>query len=197
MALVTGFSGTVTCEVCGLIQTPQSACARCGLLLKVPKELARAGDPPIEPLPDLEPTRWEPDGLERQGIPAPPLDIERGREESIGDVWVERVLGLEPTAERDSSDPPGQPVPGLEPATEPFEKTVGPEALTPTVCPYCGYRQSSGRVCDYCGRVRSRVLPGIGGDGEAVTVMCAACGARVLPGALCSDCGEPLPVTAS
>lgn len=180
----------VTCAVCETPQPPASLCANCGMRLKVPAGMLKTADPAVERVPDFEPTAAE-------AVPelraAAPVGLEQTCLEATPAVVAPIVEGFETTQQLLIDLPGDERLAGLEVA-DAFEKTSGPDALDPLDCPYCGFHQPVGRVCDNCGRMRTRVLRRVAGDPrDGPMVSCRGCGARVSHQTLCSDCGHPLP----
>lgn len=184
----------LVCEVCSARQRPATSCARCGLPLRLPPGVEPVADPPITPLPGLEPTIRDPAlVLWDDEVPG----LERTIAEPAPDVPVEFIPGFEPTAPG-FIDLPGEDdvLPGIE-RLPVAEKTM-PEAAgrTPHRCPYCGYVRE-GRICHNCGRAKSRLLVG---NPDAIAelmnetdIRCVACGSLVPHRARCVGCGEMLP----
>ncbi len=66
-------------------------------------------------------------------------------------------------------------------------------------CEHCGADQASGRVCESCGRMMTRIIvaektePGEGGQKARPDVLkCAACGSQQASGHFCDKCGLEL-----
>lgn len=185
----------LVCEVCALRQPPATRCARCDLPMRLPRGMWPVADPPITPLPGLEPTTLDPVLLlSEETVPG----FEPTIAEAVDEVAAFHLPGFEPTADAlvdVAGDMP--PPPGIE-RTPDFERTAPPTAPgIPPRCPYCGFVQREGRVCNHCGRSKVRLLVG---NPEAVRalvgadrVRCRSCGASVPDALLCSDCGLPLP----
>lgn len=177
----------ITCRVCETVQPNAWYCATCGLALHtIPSpewvdpppdgfERTHVDDPSVavEPIPGLEVTRYDDvAAVASDDVP----EIERASETSL---------------ELDLLTPQVETVPGLEPTSDTFERLpVDPQAATR--CEWCGYPQATGRVCDHCGRARTRVLNAVEGDRDSLVVVCAACGARGASGRACPVCGEPV-----
>lgn len=163
--------------------------------MRLPPGVRPVADPPITPLPGLEPTIGDPVLL----LWDEPLEgLEPTIAEPVADVPTEFLDGFEPTAPG-FIDLPGEDdvLPGIERFDEP-EKTM-PEAArrTPKRCPYCGFVQDTGRICNHCGRSKTRLLVG---DPDAVAelmnevnIRCVACGDTVPHRLQCVGCGEVLP----
>jgi hypothetical protein len=186
----------VTCEVCETPQPPATVCAVCGLPLHVPRGVRLVGDPPIVPMPDLEPTRFD-EAIDYGSVAIP--DLEPTVMEAAPELPPFYLPGFESTTDQLLDLPGEDPVmPDLERTSEPFLKSAPPPAGQPAGCPYCGFEQASGRMCNNCGRSRIRVLPpepavkAVSKD-DASIVRCRSCGAKVPLFKLCSDCGMPLP----
>lgn len=163
--------------------------------MRLPPGVAPVADPPITPLPGLMPTISDPALLMwDEEVPG----LEQTIADPVPEVSVEYIPGFEPTAPG-FLDLPGEDdvLPGLERFPE-AEKLMPPEAgRTPRRCPYCGYEQAEGRICNNCGRSKSRLLVG---DPAAVAEMmnetsirCVACGDTVPHRLQCVGCGEILP----
>lgn len=185
----------LVCEVCALPQPPATRCARCDLPMRLPRGVRPVADPPVTPLPGLETTTLDPVLLlEEDTVPG----FEPTVAGAVDDVPMAYVPGFEPTADV-LIDLPGEDasLPGIERLPE-FERTAPATAAgIPERCPYCGFVQRDGRVCNHCGRSKVRLLVG---NPEAVReflgaerVRCRSCGATVPEALLCSDCGLPLP----
>lgn len=184
----------VICEVCETSQEPASICVQCGMSLKVASGIALTGDPPLEVMPDLERTSAEfVDEIPMARV----AGYERTIEDRIGEVeQVAFVPGFETTSEilldlfgEDEK------LDGIERTTEDFERTARAPRLDGP-CPYCGFVQSDGRLCNHCGRAKVRVIaPAViaARTREPAMVRCRVCGLTVLHERLCSDCGQPLP----
>lgn len=185
----------LVCEVCGTRQPPATRCARCDLPMRLPKGVRPVADPPVERLPGLEVTTLDPVLLlSEETVPG----FEPTVAEPVPDVAPTYLRDFEPTAQELIELPGEDPVlPGIE-RTPQFERQAAPvPSGVPERCPYCGFVQPEGRVCNNCGRSKVRLLVG---NPEAVAqfvagdrVRCRACGATVPTALLCSDCGQPLP----
>jgi DNA-directed RNA polymerase subunit RPC12/RpoP len=120
-------------------------------------------------------------------------DLEVTIPERVAEVATEAIPGYEVAAEAPVIDLPGfdDVVPELERTVDEFEKTAV-EPGYPRLCPYCGFEQAEGRLCDNCGR--SRVAPKFTTqEQESRTIRCPGCGSQVVWSTHCSDCGTPLP----
>lgn len=185
-------SALVVCEVCETAQAPATLCANCDMPLKLPKGVRPVADPPIERVPGLEPNAFD----DVQVYAAPIPDLELTHHDAAPEGVRTFVPGFEPTADLLLDLPGEDPVlAGLERTVEEFVPETSGAAYAPDACPYCGHVQPGARICDNCGRQRSRVLGRAARrDVAGEPVRCHACGARVEPAELCSDCGQPLPV---
>lgn len=144
-------------------------------------------------------------------------------DEGSAEVPGERVAELEPTMREDAGaavfmaaipeleatkiDDPlaamitAEMMPEFDPTSEKFERETSGETPANAPCVYCQHVQESGRTCDNCGRLRTRVIVAPTADAQVVEVeivdgleRCRSCGGRVRPAPLCSECGRPLPV---
>lgn len=184
--------------MCETVQPPAWVCVTCGLSLKLKGRLPP--EQPIVPVEGLETNAPDSGGetfVERLG------DLEPTGQAPTPDVRPAGIDGFEATAQLEILDPFGDDgsdrVPDLERTCEPFERTAGLTGEASPNCPWCGYVQATGRVCDHCGRSRTRILAPLPAPvararrpGDDDRVRCPACGAKVLPARLCSDCGTPL-----
>lgn len=191
----------VTCEVCETVQIPASVCSECGMAMRLPPGVAPTGDPAIERMPELELTSFESvEALPAEAIP----DLDPTIEAPAPDAPVEFVPDVEATAhpegeyspfDEDPSDDLDSVVPDIERTTLPFgRRTPAPESQ-PQFCPYCGHEQATGRLCDACGRSRTRILPNRTGvtEDDLPLFRCLGCGALVPHTVRCRECGAPLP----
>lgn len=186
----------IKCEVCEMVQPPATLCANCGVALRLPPGTLPTADAPIERVPDFEATvgpRVGAVGGERSA------DIEDTLMPPTQEATREFVPGFEAT-ENLVLDLPGidEVVPDLEHTTEEFQKTPATPGAD-NRCQYCGFVQASGRLCDNCGLVRSKVAPlsaSARAERDLQRVRCPGCGAVVPLRELCSDCGHPLPLEA-
>lgn len=178
----------ITCRVCETVQPNAWYCATCGMPLHtIPSP--EWVDPP--------PQGFEPTQLDEANVEAAPVPgLEVTRYDDVPELASLPVPGLEHGSETPPEyellTPVIQPVPGFEPTSDTFETTpIDPQAAVR--CEWCGYPQASGRVCDYCGRARTRVLRSVEGEGddESLVAVCGACGARGANGRACPVCGEP------
>jgi hypothetical protein len=176
------------CPVCEHQQETEAECEVCGKPLGASRPL----NPPIQPLPDLEVTRYSVGAvsapalaeIERTqlggGRPLPVVSIsmpelERGRV-SIGEVPVESLGDLDVGRFQDSS-----------------ERTPAPVGAVS--CRYCRHVQAKGILCEKCGmRLRAyATAPESSASGELrpedAPVVRHACGAMTRAGTVCSSCG--------
>jgi len=168
----------LTCPVCDNQQPSGEECEVCGR----PFARGLAVPAPPDPVPGLEPTRFEAvaagddrlDGLEPTALSPveadaaslPAVELEPTRMAPVDAPATEAVAGLEPTLQ----DGPPLPAPG-------------PTTTATQVCRYC--RTPAPPTDAWCSRCGMR-LPGMAGRG--------ARGAPVTDGAtaLCFDCGTPM-----
>jgi ribosomal protein L32 len=182
----------VKCAVCETVQPPATLCATCGVPLHLPRGVVLTADPVIESIPDFEATSPR---LVSTTVEDVMPDLEITVNPRVSDVPSEFVPGFEPTEEL-LLDLPGvdETVPDLEHTVEEFQKTPPLPPELANRCQYCGSVQASGRLCDNCGLVRSKVIESAEArDGDLAKVRCPGCGSIVPHKELCTDCGAPLP----
>jgi ribosomal protein L32 len=163
--------------------------------LRLPPGVRPVADPPIEQMPGLELTSYEPVAAVRSAVIA---DLEVTVAPPAGAVLPDYIPGFETTATEELLELPGgvadPTLPGIERTVEEFERSPMPLTEGPEPCPFCGFVQASGRVCNNCGRSRFRVLrSGLSRAELDEAVRCPSCGAKVKRSKVCSDCGNPMP----
>jgi len=95
-------------------------------------------------------------------------------------------------SEAGHTDPPPEPVPGLESTLLESNDPPTPEVAAGAPCVWCGHVQAEGALCDRCGMQRHRgarahTAPAQGDDGETL-VVCGECGLPTPP-PRCRGCG--------
>jgi ribosomal protein L32 len=192
----------VTCPVCETQQPPAEECVNCGVRLsraavaEVAVEVSRVDGLEATALDEGTPVAAAPsvDGLETTRIDDPlAAMIATERIAEVESTAIDDPLAAMVTAER---------IPDMEATREDFQRDTGGEVAANAPCVYCGHVQESGRTCDNCGRMRTRVIVNAPAAAEVVEEVeivdglerCRSCGGRVRPAPLCSECGRPLPV---
>lgn len=166
--------------------------------LQLPRGVRPVADPPIERLPGLEQTRF--DDVLTMGTDVVP-GFEQTLQDRAPEVIPDYIPGFEATATEELIELPGSTpapmIPGIERTAQEFDRTPPAPTGVPVNCPYCGFAQATGKICNSCGRSKQRFVPSrpesgaYGGDEE--TVRCRSCGAKVKHHKLCSECGSQLP----
>lgn len=187
---------TITCAFCETTQPNAWYCVTCGLALHaIPAPTAEDAPPEgfeatlhdtseapeleVAPLLELETTHYDP-ALALSTQPLPGLETTQVEMDGGAEISFEPevIPGFEPTSE-DSGD-------GL----------VSGPVPRPSTCEWCGFPQSRGRLCNACGRSRTRVLVEEQGaksrnaqEEEHSPRRCAECGSPVIHGQACRICG--------
>lgn len=172
----------IACPVCEHQQADGAECEVCG------RSLVSLGavDAPVTPLEGLEPTLAAPEPFAGVGEAMP--ELEPTLQASPGEVALERVAELEPTAAA-PVEAAGEPVPDLEPTSAPASLDPRTELPAIPVCRYCRTPAGPGqRSCARCGMqlpvgpvpgAPARAGPRLCGCGTPITrSTCPACGAR-------------------
>jgi hypothetical protein len=172
----------IACPVCEHQQADRAECEVCG------RSLLSLGavDAPVAPLEGLEPTLAAPEPFAGAGETM--AELEPTLQASAGEVALERVAELEPTAAA-PVEASGELVPDLEPTSA--AASLDPRSELPLfpVCRYC--RTSAGpgeRICARCGMqlplgpahvTAASAGPRLCSCGAPITrSTCPACGAR-------------------
>jgi hypothetical protein len=183
----------ITCPVCEHQQDTAFECEVCGkdlgglsalgpppaleVLLEglEPNAVLATAQVPVERLPELEATRFEPAAALGGAAPGL-LDLEANQLAPAGEVAVERVPDL--SEDRAPDD-------GL--------RTV--LATDSVTCRYCRTVQAPAASCARCGMSLPRLEPAAVAPGlaEPLEGRCRACGAPGLAGERCGECGRVLP----
>ena len=189
---------SIQCPVCELVNDEMALeCAECGRQLMSEADL----DASIEPIEGLEEASYAADtALVPDEAQLPELEFTRYEAAQV--ALVERV-SVEPTrlevpAELQPEAPPDDFERGRE--VDADERTPDPSLAT--FCPWCK-APSTSKVCDSCGRRRSRysapagqaARPAGAAGSDKDVQSCPNCFARILWAPRCPDCGIPLPPT--
>ena len=172
----------IACPLCEHQQADGAECEVCG------RSLLSLGavDAPVTPLEGLEPTLAAPEPFAGAGEAM--VELEPTLQASAGEVVLERVAELEPTAAA-PVEATGEPVPDLEPTSAAVSLDPRTELPLFPVCRYCRTPAGPGeRICARCGMQLpsgpSPVAAAVAGPrlcscGTPITrSTCPACGAR-------------------
>lgn len=171
-----------SCPLCEHVQDAGAECEVCGHRLSGPG----TAEPPVAPLPGLEPTRMERVEVATESVP----DLEPTLLAPV-DAPPEDLGWVEPTRAAPEGAVPVEPVPDLERhMAEPIPDLVGGlDPLAPVVCRYCRSTAMPGdKFCGRCGMRLSRFDPVRLAGSERGELVCRDCGAMGA-GPRCRRCG--------